>query len=384
MTTRKTVRASLPLASIATLVVGIAGCAAPTEGSETTQTTPEVEQALLADHAVTLDGSELANAAVHDDEIVFASPSDAVRALQPGTTISTATTDLAFIRTIKSVETDEATGGVKIKTQQGALSHLVKRITASKHLALPVVNADMSGKILAGDARANISCSECYVRYSPTLDVAFDIDEGRVKSFRAEFDGDLVGRLAVAATADGTAQIGKEIEIAGFTTRLVQMIGVVPIWEDVTVSVVVGASASLGPKTALETGVTATKRMHGGVVYDGSTWSTVHDGDVTFTEEAPKLTLDVGAHAAIYLKPKVQVKLYSLAGPYLAAGAELDFDANVCPPPAEWSAKAGFVVDVGASLDFVSFVHLSVDKELYRKEWPLASGALPVPNVCGG
>jgi hypothetical protein len=361
----------------------LAGCAADAS-SEKLGTTGTTEEALLADNAVSLGASDVAGAQVEGDAIVFTAPTDAVLGLKPGATITAAGEETAFLRTVTAVEKLDATGAVRVHTQAAPLTALVKRLAVHRHLALPVLAADFSGKPLLGDAHANVACSSCSVSYAPSLDLDLAVAGGKVNGFRAAFDGDLVGRVAIAATADGTVPLEKEIEVAHLTTRLVQMIGAVPIWEDVTVSVMLGVKGTAGPIASLETGVTATKRTSGGVAYDGAQWSTFGDGEVTFEAEPLTLQVDVGADLEAYVKPRVDVKLYSVAGPYLAADAHVDLHAQICPPPAAWTATAGFGIDVGASLGFLDLVNVSVDEPLYRKDFPLASGALPEsPVACG-
>jgi hypothetical protein len=120
------------------------------------------------------------------------------------------------------------------------------------------------------------------------------------------------------------------------------------------------------------------------VAYDGAQWTWFSDGEVTFQDEPPTLRLQAGADLQAYVRPRVDVKLYSVAGPYLAADAHLDLKAQVCPTPAAWSTTAGFGIDVGASLDFLDLVNLSIDQPIYEKDFPLASGALPdAPIACG-
>jgi hypothetical protein len=358
------------------------GCAAETAGSESLDTsdTSSTEQGILAENVIQLTESEVAAADVEDASIVFSSPSDAVRKIKSGDTLTTVGSKRAFIRKVKSVSVS-ASGAVTVVTENGTLIDLAQRVKTQKKLTLPTVAIDFSGKNLAGSGRATVTCSQCSIRYTPTLDLGLDVQNRKIDHFSAEFDGDLVGKLAVAANANAAAEVNQEVEVFHATTRLVQMVGAVPIWEDVTVSVAVGFSASLGPKSKIETGVTATKRMHGGVMYDGTSWSTVQDGDVTFDYQPPTLSFDIGASAKVYVKPKLQVKLYSLAGPYLAGEAFVNVDAHVCPAPAVWSATAGLGVNVGASLDFLKVVNVSINKELYHREYEIGAGQLPGPAL---
>jgi hypothetical protein len=368
---------------VSPLLASLTGCAAEAT-SEKVGTTGPNESALLADGAVSLSTSDVAGAQVADDAIVFPAPTDAVLALKAGAVISAASPDTAFLRAVTFVDRDPATGALKVHTQSARLNAFAKQLEAHRHLELPVVSADFSGRPIVGDARANVSCSSCSIRYTPALDLDLAVSDGKVSQFSAAFDGDLAVHLAIAATADGTAPLAEEVEVAHLTTRLVQMIGAVPIWEDITVSVMVGAKGSVGATASVETGVTATKRTQGGVAYDGARWSWFSDGEVTLEGEPPTLRLQAGADLEAYVKPRIDVKLYSVAGPYLAADAHVALKAQICPAPAAWSTTAGFGIDAGASLDFLDLVNLSIDQPIYEKDFPLASGPLPdAPIACG-
>jgi len=126
-----------------------------------------------------------------------------------------------------------------------------------------VIAVNLANARVVGNDRASVGCVSCQIKYAPTLDFGLNLEKGRIDYFSAEFDGELSANLTLAASALEGAFLREEIEIAHATAHLVQAIGPVPIWEDVTVSLVMGFEGSLGPRTTLETGVNATKRMHG-------------------------------------------------------------------------------------------------------------------------
>ncbi len=322
-----------------------------------------------------LDGAEIL-----DDGLRFSQPTTLVRSLKEGDTITSGVVFKPFLRRIKAIRDEQQS--LALETEDVRLGEVLTDLRTRKSLSMPDLQKDFSGTILAQSGLTKVTCSSCYVKLAPRFDFGFSLKNGWVDAFLGSLSGELESKLQVSLEVDAGQSIKQEVEVLSYRQPFVQALGPVPVWEDVGVSVLVGVQGKFDAKASLLTvGVSSKKSLLTELGLQGGKWYFNYDSTANvFTFEKIGLTTALGASAQMYVKARVEIRVYSVLKTWLGGNALAEVGIKACPLPSSWNAKGTLSLTAGAGLDLF-FIDRSVERELYKMEFP-ASGPLPVQAIC--
>lgn len=362
--------------SSALLLVLLVGCSV--EASEDDSVVvAESEEAIISEKTVALTASELALATIQDDALVFAEPTEKIRNIGVGNIVIGALDDeTAVMRRVEHIS-ERSDGALVFATTDAPLVDAAPTVRTQKSISLPDISFDKSGTVLGEVGGIKVSCSKCFIKYEPKFDFGFRIEGGQLSEFIGKFDGELEGKLELKAeTEDLGGSIEKEFELIRVRKTFVQTIGIVPVWEDVELSVVAGVNASVEAKTEMTTGLSANARTTLELVRQDGEWQFDghKSGKLTFEQPVVKTSLGVGA--GVSLTVRAEVTIYSILEAYLQGKATADVKATLCPSPANWQANGAFAVSAGGGIKIPYLFERTIDHELWKVEAE-KSGDLP-------
>jgi hypothetical protein len=192
---------------------------------------------------------------------------------------------------------------------------------------------------------------------------------GAVQRMGVAFDGELESELELRVEAfNGGGKITKEVELGSAHQRFVQMVGPIPIWEDLAIKLVAGVEGALDDNAAIVSTLKAKKRTNASAFRQDGEWQLQRGSDGSFSFEQPVLKTQLGASASVYLKLRLEASVYSVAKAFVEGETRGTARAVVCPSPASWGLEGKFGLTAGASLTIPGIATLETDWELYSAE----------------
>jgi hypothetical protein len=358
------------------------GCsaAAPEDASAASD-----EEAIVSQDTISLTADDLEDAMISETGITFFSPSDKVYNLRQGNIVTGVRGDVPFIRRVRRIDTG-MDGTVVVVGESEEFLKAAPTVRTSKKVTMKPAGVDKSGVTLAQGKGIQVVCSSCFVRYTPSFEFSLETKLGEVQKVGVAFDGDLESELDLRVEASGGGgSITKEVELGSVQQRFVQMVGPIPMWEDLSVKLVAGVEGTVDADAKIETALKATKSMKASVTYEqGKQWHFDKGSDGSFTFEQPVLKTKLGASATAYLKLRLEASVYSIAKAFIDGEARGTASAVVCPSPGAWSFDGKLGLNAGVSLTIPGFEPLEKDWELWSAEKkskaPIASlGAVKCP-----
>lgn len=188
------------------------------------------------------------------------------------------------------------------------------------------------------------------------------------------FDGGLSGSASLSAdagiTCSGSANIpGPTLPTITFT------VGPVPVVVRPEVSLKVSASAGFGGSFQVRTGFDVSTSA--GINYNNGAWSPYFN---TRASLPTSTDARLGGNANVSFAPRLTLKLYGVAGPYIELAASAQANVNLLRQP-WWTASADLSANAGLVLD-LWFLHASFNasRSLYHGSWS-APTAYPGPTI---
>jgi hypothetical protein len=235
---------------------------------------------------------------------------------------------------------------------------------------------DLSARISRGSAR-----------FDPTIDVDLRIRSSRVERFAASAGGELEIELAVEIESTRAGAISVELQLLPTVRfRIIHFVGLAPVVEIVNVKLMgsfeieaeIGASVEIGFRVH---GITTAQ-----IVYDGN-WSANGDHSVDLTRIGPTLRAHAGFNVRAQVTPRIEIKFYNIAGPFIEADAFVQYRRNLLDRPVSWVIDGGTEGRVGAFFE-TEFNILGRDigfsadysKEIFSAVRRLASGISCTPS----
>jgi len=231
---------------------------------------------------------------------------------------------------------------------------------------------DLDGKILfdgfVNGTQVSIKIVSGSFGFEPSLD--FDYDIGLLHQ-------------EVHAIASGILYLNVKPEIeasAGFSKSDEVLIAYLPIpLEWATIPASIDFSLYAGYEVGMDIAGEATFDMSGqttdtvGFRYEDGDFNTVWETDSDWSAESPVWDAEGNAHAKVYLRPEISIKVIHIAGPYVDVLPYLDFEGAVTSNPYcwEWGIYAGLEANVGLELD-IFVTSKSFSKQLFSAETQLA------------
>lgn len=190
-------------------------------------------------------------------------------------------------------------------------------------------------------------------------------------------------REAADVTLSGTLglEFEKEFKVAGYHFGAITVpVGPVPVVFTITLDLHVGASGSIEARLVAQ--AEQSLELNVGAEYtkkDG--WKNISSFDSNFDFPGPEITAAASAQA--FAKPRLDVSVYGVAGPYIYSSAFVEADAEYKRDPF-WRLDAGVYLGVGfmAELPVIgNVVDWSHEFEIFRKTLQSSPNSAPTLEI---
>ena len=221
-----------------------------------------------------------------------------------------------------------------------------------------------------GEAWVTASVTEGYVKFEPDFDFGFAVDDTSITEIHGIITGTIYLDLDLEIDATTVFTGSGEYTVYEFKKHAWQVVGGLPVVEEITVSFILGfeAEAQIGGVSTI--GFTDTCAVSFGARYQNEFWLPVWDPDCTDGHaHAPTWGATAELDAKAYFKMAISTEIYAVAGPYLEVGPYARFDATVTtsPPCWEWGLYGGIESNLGFHVHILDFELADFNKPL---EWP--------------
>lgn len=236
---------------------------------------------------------------------------------------------------------------------------------------LAPIRFSIADRVILDNPAITARVVDASIGFEPALDLDLDIADRELQSFEMVLRGRVTGSLEIDVTARDV-DVGPEIVLWESPPAVFyQQIGILPVVETVSTSVVLKLSAVAHGNGRIRIDAGAIAAMAGGIRYtrDGG-WDGVADLDVDVHGSVPVATarLDqVGVRA--WLAARADVRLYGLAGPYIAVGPQVTIVRDT--HDGTFDASAGFHGATGGGLKFFRLNVPALTFELFDLLRPL-------------
>jgi hypothetical protein len=354
----------------------VVGCTSEAVGPEVEA--QGAEAVVVGAGVVQVTASDVEDAVIGVDSMTFFEPNERLMRIGKGTLVMGILKGEPFIRRVRSVDF-QVDGSLYFTTDLAGVADVAPTAQARRSVEFDPLVFDKSDLVIAQGAGTNLSCTKCTVQFAPTLDYQFDLRAGAPESIGVGVRGKLEGDLELTLEAgNGGGSLKKEVEIAKASQRLVQTLGPVPIWEDLSVSLVAGVEGKLDSRATIVTKIHTEKEASFGAYMSHDEWTFEKDEkDAKFVYEHPVLRTQVGASAAVYVKLRVAASVYSIAQAYLDAEARAEARLTVCPSPSKGSLDGSLGIVAGAKLVLPLVKDPEISKDLVRVT---QSKSVPLPS----
>ncbi len=190
---------------------------------------------------------------------------------------------------------------------------------------LPPIGFDISDRMLLQNAAITAKLTKGRLVLAPEIDLDLSIADRSVSNFEMVVRGRVLGELDIEIDAR-EAEVGPEIILfQGPGTVFYQQVGILPIVETVSTSVVLKLQATAKGQGRIRITADALATMAAGLRYTSAGgWDGIADASLTThgaIPEAQSITFDqLGVRA--WLAARVDVRLYGVAGPFVMVGPQ--------------------------------------------------------------
>ena len=217
---------------------------------------------------------------------------------------------------------------------------------------LPTVGFMIRDRVVLENAAITAKITKASLSFSPELDLDVNIDDSHVERFEMVVRGRITGVLDFEIDARDVAA-GPEIVLWQSSPAIFyQQVGPLPVVETVTTSVVFKLQATAKGQGLIRITADALSTLAGGVRYTrGEGWDPVAEATLTTHGAIPEqgLTFDqLGVRG--WLAVRTDVRLYGLAGPFIAAGPQAE--VSRASATGKLDGAVGFRAAAGGGLKF--------------------------------
>ncbi len=305
----------MPRTLLLAALVSVTGCAvAPGDGAVSDRVTV-IDRARGTEIAVTPDGLALPIAG--NEDLLSQQPGDILVSGRDG----------GFLRKVVSV--DEKGSQIEITTEPAALTDAILQADYTEEIhdakwdwagpKFAGVFLGFGGLEVQGLGGAKMTMTKGKLDFHPSLDLAMKMRRARVSQFDLVATGAFDAELGFKLETNGAAEIkySKDLWTSPSAT-FVQMIGIVPVVEVVSVVVGLEVNASTEGQTILEVGASAHSSVSVGASYLNGVLHRVGEHSLTIRTEGPTLTTNNNAQVQVKMPIELHVSFYDLAGPYVS------------------------------------------------------------------
>lgn len=209
-----------------------------------------------------------------------------------------------------------------------------------------------------GDAWVTASIPEGYVKFEPDFDFGFEVDDSSIVEVHGIITGTVYLDLELEIDASTVFSDGEEYTVYEFKKHAWQVVGGLPVVEEITVSFILGfeAEAQVGGISTI--GFSDTCTVSFGARYQNEFWLPVWNPECSDGHgHEPTWEATAELDAKVYFKMAVSTEIYAVAGPYLEVIPYARFDATVTtnPPCWEWGLYGGIESNLGFLVHILDF-----------------------------
>ena len=182
----------------------------------------------------------------------------------------------------------------------------------------------------------------------------FNVSKGEIKNFKFYSDRSLIDFKNILVFESSVAyEFGKEWTLVSdiINAKFKFLVGGIPLWIDLKIDIKSSLTVEFGGGTITAQGFQNTNYITIGAGFENNNWYTIKEIEKENQVFASNSGfIKSGIRFDIY--PSVEMKLYSIVGPYFKVGPYMDYEANLSLAE-NWDKKIDFGVDanVGVSVD---------------------------------
>ncbi len=227
-----------------------------------------------------------------------------------------------------------------------------------------------------GEVRAHARIVSGSLSFSPDLEIGFEVEDSRVKEFHTIAGGQIDFDASLEIDVSGGLNYSPEPTLVYSTSyTFVQMVGWLPVVEVVTFDIVAGYSFVFDAEMTSVYGVTSGAAISAGAQYSNDSWSPIFGVQPTALAGETSFGAHAEAEARAFVRPRISVELYSVAGPNLQIEPYVSLNGSA--GTTEWCADINF----GYGLDLGFSAHI-LDLELANFNQVLASDEIALFDEC--
>jgi len=213
-------------------------------------------------------------------------------------------------------------------------------------IALTEVRLNLSNVILydgdVGGVDLGVTLTNGSIEFNPNFDWGMKIRIGTMKEFSTSIHGQLNIDCNISVDATGAINHSNEVLLATFSQPVVQSIGHVPIIEVVELSFSAGYELTSEFAGNLHVGYGSTGNVTLGARYVDNGWMSIDTTDTEFLSHYFYYDSYANATLRVYIKPCLNVTVYSIEGAHIEFEPHLGFNAEVNTlPVVEWEISGG-------------------------------------------
>ncbi|MDP8240488.1 MAG: formylglycine-generating enzyme family protein [Candidatus Hatepunaea meridiana] len=242
-----------------------------------------------------------------------------------------------------------------------------------------------NGTIEYNGQQVDLTCviTKGSVGFEPSVDLGFSIQNSILDEFHAIATGELEFDCTMELTCSRRFEFEKEITIAQYYIgTFVQMVGPIPIIEVVNLEFVAGFKAESEFEATFETGLVYQSNINIGARYLDSHWSPIWSYDDLRPQEGPIRWCPVGDVSLYgYIKPRLSIDFFTVAGPYLEVEPYLRFDGETDIQGWRWDLYQGLDANLGFHVEILDMEIANYNNTILGDEVLVAGdNGSPPPN----
>ena len=357
----------------------ISGCS---KDKDSAPTAPDEQDIIISDSTVVIDSTELSEPEIEGDTYTFTFTGDppdiAVGDVMVGQTGG------GYLRRVTDVSIQG--NQIELTTDQASLTDAIEQGSMQDELQLRIDDGNRINSqdklygmepIYLGDGVAvadggisldgvnlfdgtvggvtlRSTITEGHIEFEPSLDLGFRIANCSIEEFHAIANGTLDFACTVDLYTTGEVLYEREVTVASFIVgTFVQMVGPVPIVEIVYLDFLAGFRSEIDGGGTTTVGFEFESTTSVGAAYQNSQWSSVWEHENKLERGPVEWGSNADASIRCFIKPRISVEFYSVAGPYLEVEPYLHFDGTVTGTTWEWGLYGGLDANLGFEVEIL-------------------------------
>ena len=242
------------------------------------------------------------------------------------------------------------------------------------------VTLNLAGKVLYNSGGLRAEIVEGILNFDFNGDFAVDLGFFSIDRVRTALRGTLDLNATLLVSANQSFDFSNNVNLfSPITIPVRAVIAGVPVWIDIVFKIKGGFDLYVGGGMLSTAGFEQQSQITIGAEYSDGTWHDLTQFSSRARGRQPTLSLDSSLDAKLYVRPELQVVLYSAAVPYLAAEPYLGMEGNFGASPYQVDIDMGVDAIMGFSLQILTFTLADWNTSYTVWHRPLYTLYAPVP-----